>query len=114
LARTIYSSLFFHGELSSPETATLFTVDEGYTAILRDIDVWTDNPLAVNSYFSFGEGSADLFFLAGSLPFLPGSAVPPTSYAWRGRQVFEEGQSIQATSQFPLVIARLCGYLLIN
>lgn len=103
---TVYSVRFYAAVGLAPGSYTVYTVPPGYTAIVRDIDC----------YSSAGVSNAEIYF-EGNLgqTFFHAEVVATTqdSPQWRGRQVFEAGDTISVNvggaSNWDVTIS---GYLL--
>lgn len=79
----IYSVNFQDAQLDSPSGELPYFVPAGMTAVLRDIDVWS------NAGVSAGE--LQLYTQGGTYPWLvfnPPNAGGPFQGIWRGRQVY--------------------------
>lgn len=100
----VYSTVFMAG-IASPLSIE-YTIPDGLTAIVRDVDVLFLGDTAGSS-FSLQE-LASGSFIAHS------EALPAgTMYSWRGRQVVPQTIIIQASSTgSALVSVRVSGYLL--
>lgn len=101
---TVYSSRFLqrHGGGSGSD---IFVVPAGYVAVLRDLDGWINN---------VGGGSLTLQGALGQQIYAQ-EQVPATNgnvLMWRGRVVFEAGESITVVC-VSAVDYVLCGYLLV-
>lgn len=99
---TIYSTRFLQ-ELGLSGTAT-YTVPDGFVAVVRDLDAYQD-------------------VLPGGTVFLEGAlgqaiwsetndaATGKTYQSWRGRQVFQPGETLTVSTDSPWDVT-VCGYLL--
>lgn len=102
MATAVYSHLFFSQVIVAGQGAT-FLVPAGTVAILRDVDLVA---IAATS-------GADLRELPSGVRFATFSATAALqSFAWRGRQVFDPGTSIEVATSGGNWYARASGYLL--
>lgn len=107
--RPIYSVVFAQLTFGGAGPVTVFEVPEGMTYVLRDVDGQgpTDSAPVILS-----ELSSDQQFAV-----IPGIEEPSGTflvYTWRGRQVFEAGETLQIACVYDLRFARLSGYALTN
>jgi hypothetical protein len=104
----VYSQRLFevHG-LAGGATLT-FTVPSGYTAIVRDIDLYS-SPTLSNAEIYISGSSGQTFFYASV------AATTKDSPQWRGRQVLYAGETMTiyngASESWDVTIS---GYLLAN
>jgi hypothetical protein len=108
MATPVYSTRFLeaHGL-----TGTLsYTVPSGFTAIVRDVDSFIGTPVGVNALFLHGA--------LGQAIWWTQATIGQSQYAsWRGRQVFQEGESIEVEADvgtFDAYDVTVSGYLLSN
>lgn len=104
MARSVYSTRFSLSSVAVPGPSTLYTVPAGHIAVLKDVDYYQTAGAA--SFLFIGEGTAALFPIALSTPAGVNSAQ------WRGRMVFQAGETIAQKNGGGTFSITLNGYLL--
>lgn len=85
--QTVYSVRLYHGLGVSPGTIVAYTVPAGYRAILRDIDCYSSAGVSNSEIYIEGDLGQTIFHAEVA-------ATTQDSPQWRGRQVFEPGETI--------------------
>jgi hypothetical protein len=99
----IYSVLFGHLE-ALPGGVDVFTVPPGHVYVLRDVDVYQDQPFGA-AIVRMSANPPGTFWWAAGMPVTRYAGLP-----WRGRQVFEAGETLTIYADLPTTIFRLSGY----
>jgi hypothetical protein len=106
MARPVYSTRFIqqHGLSGSAS----FAVPSGYVAVVRDVDTFIGTPVGANTLYFHGALGQAIWFTEGT--------IGQSQYAsWRGRQVFEPGETFDVQADVGVLDAydvTVSGYLL--
>lgn len=111
---TVYSTSFLDTEVLTPGPPIAYIIPAGYTAVLRDVDLFVNAGVAA--------GDLVLSSSATGAPFVYFETKSPwgvTNFSWRGRAVFEgspteavEAFFFQPTSGTNTWVVKASGYLL--
>lgn len=104
----VYSVLF--QQLVDTSGGTTYTVPGGFTAVLRDVDVFDGSATGDNVFQLFGQAGQTIDFWRSPVPTL-GPANAGNTHQWRGRQVVNEGDHFTAYADSGLDVT-ISGYLL--
>jgi hypothetical protein len=98
----LYSVRFFG--IQGLNGVASYTVPAGYRAVVRDLDVYCDNSGAGGTFFFKGPASQTIWHLSLA-------ATATTDGQWRGRQVFNTGETflVDADTNSDVTVS---GYLL--
>lgn len=79
----IYSTKFLDAQQLTPGPNTAYLVPTGYTAVLRDVDVWLNAGVSAGTLYLQSIFTGHIFWEC-----IPASAGGEEFFQWRGRQVF--------------------------
>lgn len=107
MARTLYSTQFIRGVVSSPSTLT-YVVPTGYVAVVRDIMLWNGGTegLGLQGCEVYDDSFAVIFGV-----FYPVACVA-NPYNWEGRAVMNAGETLTVAPSDASWHVRCSGYLL--
>lgn len=105
MALPVYSTPFFH--VRGLSGAVTYTVPSGLVAVVRDIDIYSANGSPGNTVFRLEDGSS-----GATVVFLDYGFSGSGMLMWRGRQVWNAGQSFVITQLGDLIDVNVSGYLL--
>lgn len=100
----VYSTSFIAEHALSG--SVVYTVPDGFVAIVRDIDVYVNGDLIATTYYAVDADTDGTFAW-----FVSPNEADPGLYSWRGRQVFLAGESFAFISG-NVCDVRISGYLL--
>lgn len=100
----VYSTRFF--ALHGANGTFVYIVPAGRTAVVRDVDFYNGGGLSPAYYFL--QGSA-----GQAIDYFQSPDLVAHTHQWRGRQVYNAGESITVQSSQPSDIT-VSGYLLVN
>ena len=106
MARPVYSKRFMQWlGVNAPQT---YVVPSGFTAVIRDFDIYVDNSSLISS--------VNVYLLGGLgqiLDWFTTDADTTVVHQWRGRQVIYEGETMYVEMD-GVSSGAVCGYLLTN
>lgn len=103
----VYSTRFYGGQIVAAGETVLYTVPSGSVAVVRDISLTNVTPTDTGQvviYALIGAGNADIY----RTPLIPTHGFQQ----WQGRQVVQEGESINLYAIDTTLRAMISGYLL--
>jgi hypothetical protein len=103
VSRPVYSERFV--AVSGLTSIVSYTVPAGYRMVLRDIDIFQGSQPTAPDFRCRGAGGATIFQITGGV-------LTDTWSAWRGRQVFYEGERVDFIANVGNCDVTASGYLL--
>jgi len=108
MPQAVYSKRLFSAVGFTPQSVVVYITPIGYTAVLRDIDLYNSAGSSNSEIYIEGDKGQTIFHAEVV-------ALTKDSPQWRGRQVFYEGETISVNLPGPDIWdITMSGYELVN